>query len=62
MKYQQDMSVRDIATATGTTENAVKLSLSRTRKKLKDHPYVKDIVGFADTKRKQTRARFLDKK
>jgi len=62
MKYQQDMSVRDIATATGTTENAVKLSLSRTRKKLKDHPYVKDIVGFTDTKRKQTRARFLDEK
>jgi RNA polymerase sigma-70 factor (ECF subfamily) len=62
MKYQQDMSIKDIAIATDTTENAVKLSLSRTRKKLKSHPYIKDIVGFADTKRKQTKARFLGKK
>lgn len=61
MHYQQDMSMKDIATATGTTENAVKLSLSRTRKKLKDHPYIKDIAGFADKKRKQTKAQFLDK-
>jgi RNA polymerase sigma-70 factor (ECF subfamily) len=60
MKYQQGMSIKDIATATSTTENAVKLSLSRTRKKLKDHPYLKDITGFADTKRKQTRAKFLN--
>ncbi len=61
MYYQQDMSIKDIATATGTTENAVKLSLSRTRKKLKDHPYIRDIAGFADKKRKQTHAKFLDK-
>ncbi|OJI08727.1 MAG: hypothetical protein COV08_03150 [Candidatus Vogelbacteria bacterium CG10_big_fil_rev_8_21_14_0_10_49_38] len=60
MKYQQDMSIKDIATATGTTENAVKLSLSRTRKKLKEHPYIKDITGFADKKRKQTQAKFLN--
>ncbi len=60
MKYQQNMSIKDIATATGTTENAVKLSLSRTRKKLKSHPYLKDIAGFADTKRKQTKAKFLN--
>lgn len=59
MKYQQGMSIKDIATATGTTENAVKLSLSRTRKKLKSHPHLKDIAGFADTKRKQTKAKFL---
>jgi DNA-directed RNA polymerase specialized sigma24 family protein len=61
MHYQQDMSMKDIATATGTTENAVKLSLSRTRKKLKEHPYIKDIARFADKKRKQTHAQFLDK-
>ncbi len=61
MYYQQDMSIKDIATATNTTENAVKLSLSRTRKKLKDHPYIKDIRGFADKKREQTHAQFLDK-
>jgi RNA polymerase sigma-70 factor, ECF subfamily len=62
MKYQQNMSIKDIATATGTTENAVKLSLSRIRKKLRSHPYLKDIAGFADTKRKQTKAKFLGKK
>ncbi len=61
MFYQQDMSIKDIATATGTTENAVKLSLSRTKKKLKEHPYIKDIAGFADKKRKQTDAQFLEK-
>ena len=61
MFYQQDMSMKDIAIATGTTENAVKLSLSRTRKKLKDHPYITDIAGFADKKRKQTKAGFLGK-
>ena len=60
MKYQEDMSIKDIATVTGTTENAVKLSLSRTRKKLKEHPYIKDIAGFADKKRKQTQAQFLN--
>ena len=62
MKYQQNMSIKDIATATGTTENAVKLSLSRTRKKLRDHPYIKDITEFSDTKRRQTKARFVGKK
>lgn len=61
MYYQQDMPIRDIAIATGTTENAVKLSLSRTKKKLKEHPYIKDIVGFADKKRKPTKAQFLEK-
>lgn len=61
MYYQQDMSIKEIATATGTTENAVKLSLSRTKKKLKEHPYIKDIRDFADKKRKQTHAQFLDK-
>ena len=60
MKYQQGMSIKDIAIATGTTENAVKLSLSRSRKKLKEHPYIKDIAGFADKKRKQTQAKFLN--
>lgn len=59
MKYQQNMSIRDIATATKATENAVKLSLSRSRKKLRVHPYLKDITRFADTKRRQTKAKFL---
>lgn len=61
MKYQQNMSIKDIATATGTTENAVKLSLSRTKHRLKKHPRIKEIAGFADIKRKQTKAQFLRK-
>ncbi len=61
MKYQQNMSIRDIAIVTGTTENAVKLSLSRTKHKLREHPSVKTIAGFADIKRKQTKAGFLKK-
>lgn len=61
MYYQQDMSMKDIATATGTTENVVKLSISRTKKKLKEHPYIQDIANFADKKRKQTKAQFLYK-
>lgn len=59
MKYQQNMSVKDIARATGSSENAVKLSLSRTRAKLKQHPYLSDIATFQDKRRKQTKARFL---
>lgn len=36
MKYQDGLKVRDIAKKTGKSENAVKLILSRTRKKLKE--------------------------
>jgi RNA polymerase sigma-70 factor (ECF subfamily) len=62
MFYQQDMPVRDIAKVMNASENAVKLNLSRTRKKLADHPYLQDIGGFADTKRKYTKPGFLRKK
>ena len=50
MFYQQEMPVRDIAKVMGMTENAVKLNLSRTRKKLANHPYLQDIVLFSDAK------------
>lgn len=58
MFYQQDMPVRDIAKVMNTTENAIKLNLSRTRKKLSEHPYLQDIGSFADTKRKYTKPRY----
>ena len=61
MFYQQEMPVRDIAKVMGMTENAVKLNLSRTRKKLANHPYLQDIVLFSDAKRKHTKPRFLEK-
>jgi RNA polymerase sigma-70 factor, ECF subfamily len=60
MFYQQEMPIRDIAKVMHMTENAVKLQLSRTRKKLADHPYLQDIALFANTKRKYTKPRFLD--
>jgi RNA polymerase sigma-70 factor (ECF subfamily) len=61
MHYQEDMPIKDIARVMNTTENAIKLNLSRTRRKLASHPYIKDIAGFADTKRRYTRPRFLKK-
>ncbi|HWO07055.1 MAG TPA: RNA polymerase sigma factor [Candidatus Paceibacterota bacterium] len=62
MHYQSDMSIKDIARIMNTSENSVKLNLSRTRKKLADHPYLKDIGGFAQKKRTYTRPKFLMKK
>jgi len=61
MHYQDEKSIKDIATITESTENAVKLNLSRTRKKLAQHPYLKDMSGFGHKKRAYTKPRFLKK-
>lgn len=61
MRYQDEKSIKDIATITESTENAVKLNLSRTRKKLASHPYLKDMAGFGHKKRAYTKPRFLKK-
>lgn len=37
MKYQDDISIRDIATLNGTTESAVKMRLKRSRDKLRKY-------------------------
>ena len=60
LKYQKGYKVKDIAKIVGKSENAVKLTLSRARKKLAAHPYLKGIAGFTDTKRKKKRARYKD--
>ena len=60
MKYQSEMPIRDIAEVMNKSENAVKLQLSRTRKKLSTHPYLQDVTHFADTKKTYTKPRFLD--
>lgn len=62
MRYQDEKSIKDIATITESTENAVKLNLSRTRKKLAMHPYLKDMSGFGHKKRVYTKPRFLKKR
>jgi RNA polymerase sigma-70 factor (ECF subfamily) len=59
MHYQDEKSVKDIAVITGSTENAVKLNLSRTRKRLASHPYLKDMAGFRAKKRTYTKPKFL---
>ena len=58
LKYRRGYKVSEIAKIVGKSENAVKLSLSRARKKLAAHPYLKGIAGFTDTKRKKKRARY----
>lgn len=62
MHYQSDMPVKDIARVMNTTENSVKLNLSRTRRKLAGHPFLKDIAGFTAKKRRATKPRFLKNK
>ncbi|MHB0865410.1 MAG: RNA polymerase sigma factor [Minisyncoccota bacterium] len=61
MRYQDEKSIKDIATITGLTENAVKLNLSRARKKLADHPYLMDLASFGHKKRSYTSPQFLKK-
>lgn len=60
LKYQKGYKAADIARIVGKSENAVKLTLSRARKKLAAHPYLKGIAGFTDTKRKKKAARYKD--
>lgn len=43
MKYQDDISIRDIANINGLTESAVKMRLKRSRDKLRKH-YLEGIV------------------
>ncbi len=59
MFYRKEMSIKDIAKVMDKSENAVKLLLSRARKKLSEHPYLQDLSGFVDTQWKKTKARFL---
>ena len=59
MHYQDEKPIRDIAIITGSTQNAVKLNLSRTRKKLSSHSYLKDMAGFGTKKRAYTKPKFL---
>ena len=62
MKYRGGLKGKEIAQISGKSENAVKLSLSRSRKKLANHPYLQDINQFRDQKRKQTKPRYKRKK
>lgn len=62
MRYQKEMPIKDISRVMARTENAVKLILSRARKKLAQHPYLRDMVGFTDQERQYTNLDFLRSK
>ena len=61
MHYRENLSIREIAEAMQKSENAVKLLLSRSRKKLKDNEFLEGIRAFADKKREPAPAKFLVK-
>jgi DNA-directed RNA polymerase specialized sigma24 family protein len=41
LRYQEQLPIKDISRILGRSNNAVKLLLSRARKKLAAHPYIK---------------------
>ncbi len=61
LRYQNGLPIKDIARIVGKSENAVKLTLSRTRKKLAQRPYLKDIAQFGEYQKKYTKPQFLTK-
>lgn len=61
LKYQEGYNISEIAEIIGKSENAVKLSLSRIRKKLATHPYLASISGFSDQKRNVRKGRYAKK-
>lgn len=62
LRYQKELPIKDIACIVGKSENAVKLVLSRSRKKLAEHPRLKDMAQFGEYQKKYTKPRFLGKK
>lgn len=59
MRYQDEKPIKDISRIMGKSENAIKLILSRARKKLAGHPYIRDMAGFNHQERQYTKPRFL---
>lgn len=45
MRYRDEMSIKEISKITGKSENAVKLILSRARKKLISHSYLQNLLS-----------------
>jgi len=59
--YQSGNKIKEIARIMGKSENAVKLLLSRARKKLKNHPDLQHIAHFMIPGRQQTKGKHLNK-
>ena len=58
LKYRRDLKIAQIAAIVGKSENAVKLCLSRARKKLSQHPNLQPISGFSDRYYEHMNARY----
>ncbi|MCA9356934.1 sigma-70 family RNA polymerase sigma factor [Candidatus Nomurabacteria bacterium] len=58
-KYRKGYQVKEIATILNKSENAIKLTLSRARKKLKEYTLLTDIASFADKKHRHKKAKYL---
>jgi len=61
LRYQKEMPIKNIACIISKSENAVKLSLSRIRKKLAKHPYLQDIAKFDEYQKSYTQPKFMKK-
>lgn len=61
MFYREELPIREISRVMGKSENAVKLVLSRARKKLALHPSLDGITEFGSTKRTSRSPRFMEK-
>ncbi len=60
--YREGIPIKEIAKIMNKTPNAVKIYLSRARKKLKQHPDLRELVGcFSDRKKAYTAPIFLQK-
>jgi len=62
LRYQKDLSIKEIARIVGKSENAVKLVLSRVRKKLSKQPYLVDLAKFSERKKDYQKPDFLKSK
>ncbi len=58
LKYKEGYRIAEIARIVGKSENAVKLVLSRARKKLAHHPYLNAIAHFSDAQPKRAPGRY----
>lgn len=59
LKYQNRLKAKEIAKIIGKSENAVKLILSRARKKIAKNPDLSAIENFVPKGRKETKPRFM---
>lgn len=61
MFYKNEIPIKEIAVVIGKSENAIKIILTRARKKLKAHPHLKDMANYSDYAHIYTKPDFLTK-